>query len=72
MRSQVVGLRVAAILFGLFAVAQVVRLLTRADVQVNGHHLPLWASALAAVILGGLCVWLLTLSGGSPRTASSA
>jgi hypothetical protein len=56
MRSRVVGLRVAGIMFGLIAVAQVVRLLLRADVLVNGHHLPLWPSALAAVILGGLCL----------------
>ena len=69
MRSQVIGLRVAALLFGLIAVAQVVRLLVRADVQVNGHHLPLWPSGLAAVILGGVCVWLLSLSAGSSRTA---
>jgi hypothetical protein len=71
MRSRVVGLRVAGIMFGLIAVAQVVRLLLRADVLVNGHHLPLWPSALAAVILGGLCVWLLKLSGGSTSGASA-
>lgn len=63
MHTQVVGLRVAAILFGLMSVAQVLRLLLRADVLVNGHPLPLWPSALAAVILGGLSVWLLKLSG---------
>ena len=42
MNSRVFGLRVAGIVFGLIAVAQVVRLLLRADVLVNGHHLPLW------------------------------
>jgi hypothetical protein len=71
MRSQVVGLRVAGIVFGLMAVAQVVRLLIRPDVLVNGHHLPLWPSALALVILSGLCVWLLKLSGGSTRAAAA-
>jgi hypothetical protein len=71
MRSKDVGLRVAGIVFGLLAVAQVVRLLMRADVVVNGHHLPLWASAVAAVFLGALCVWLLSLSGGPTRAASA-
>ena len=69
MRSRVVGLRVAGIVFGLIAMAQVGRLLLWADVLVNGHHLPLWPSARAAVILVGLGVWLLKLSGGSTSRA---
>jgi hypothetical protein len=57
--------------FGLIAVAQVIRLLVRPDVLVNGYQIPLWPSALAAVILGGLCIWLFKLSGGSTRTPSA-
>lgn len=70
MGSRVVGLRVGGVVFGLIAVAQVLRLLIRPEVLVNGHLLPLWPSVLAAVILGGLCVWLLGLSGGSARATS--
>jgi len=46
-------------------------LLVRPDVLVNGYQIPLWPSALAAVILGGLCIWLFKLSGGSTRTPSA-
>jgi hypothetical protein len=62
MKSQVLGLRVAAILFGLLALAQLCRLMIRPDVLVAGHHLPLWPSALALVILGGMSVWMWRLS----------
>jgi hypothetical protein len=71
LKSQVIGLRVAAIVFGLMAAAQVVRLLIRPEVLVNGHHMPLWPSVLAVVVLGGLCIWLLGLSGRWMHTTST-
>jgi hypothetical protein len=46
--------------------AQLLRLVTRTEVLVAGHELPLWASALALVILAGLSLWLWKLS----RTAT--
>ncbi len=58
MNSQILGLRVASILFGLMSVAQLARLLIRPEVLVAGHQMPLWPSALAFVILGGLSLWL--------------
>jgi hypothetical protein len=63
MNSQTVGLRVAGAVFGLFAVAQLVRLLMRAEVLVAGHLvIPLWPSAVAFAIAAGLCFWLWRLS----------
>jgi hypothetical protein len=62
MNSRILGLRVAGTIFGLMCLAQLLRLMTRAQVFVAGHQLPLWASLLAAVILGGLSLWLLKLS----------
>jgi hypothetical protein len=62
MKSQVLGLRVAAILFGLMALGQLGRLMIRPEVLVAGHHMPLWPSALALVILGGISVWMWRLS----------
>ncbi len=62
MNSQIQGLRVASALFGLMAIAHLVRLLIRLEVLVAGHLMPLWPSALVLVILGGLSLWLWKLS----------
>jgi len=66
MKSQILGLRVASVIFGLIMLAQVMRLVIRPEVVVAGHLVPLWPSALAVVILGGLCLWLWKLSGLHP------
>jgi hypothetical protein len=62
MKSQIIGLRVAGTLFGFMSLAQLARLILRAELLVAGHLLPLWPSALAFVILGGLSLWLWRLS----------
>jgi hypothetical protein len=54
MNSPSLGLRVAGTVFGLMALAQLLRLVMRPEVLVAGHPLPLWPSGLAFVILGGL------------------
>jgi hypothetical protein len=58
MNSQVLGLRVASIIFGLMGLAQLSRLVIQPEVLVAGHQMPLWPSVLALVILGGLSIWL--------------
>lgn len=67
MNSQTLGLRVASIVFGLIALAQLARLLLRPEVRVAEHPLPLWPSALAVIFLGGLTVWLWNLSRKRPK-----
>ena len=62
MNSQILGLRVASVIFWLMSIAQLVRLLIRPEVLVAGHLMPLWPSALAFVILGGLSLWMWKLS----------
>jgi hypothetical protein len=62
MRPQIVGLRVAGTIFGLMFLAQLYRLLTRAEIMVAGHQLPLWASGLALFLAGSLCIWMWMLS----------
>ena len=62
MNSQTVGLRVAAVMFGLVALVQLVRLVLRFEVLVNGHAMPFWPNALAFVIATGLSVWMWRLS----------
>jgi len=62
MKRQNLALRVAGTLFGLMAVAQVLRLLIRPEVLVAGHLFPLWPSMVAVVVLGGMSIWLWKLA----------
>jgi hypothetical protein len=62
MNSQTTGLRVAGIVFGLMAIAQLVRLVIRPEVLVAGYSMPLWPSVVAFVILGGLSLWMWKLA----------
>jgi hypothetical protein len=62
MNSQITGLRVASVVFGLMAIAQLVRLVIRPEVLVAGHPMPLWPSVLACIILSGLSVWMWKLA----------
>ena len=62
MNSQTTGLRVASVVFGLMAIAQLGRLLIRPEVLVAGYSMPLWPSVLALILLGGLSVWMWQLA----------
>jgi hypothetical protein len=62
MNPQTTGLRVASVVFGLMAIAQLGRLLIRPEVLVAGYSMPLWPSVLALIILGGLSVWMWKLA----------
>jgi hypothetical protein len=66
MNSQITGLRVASVVFGLMAIAQLGRLVIRPEVLVAGYSMPLWPSMLALVILGGLSLWMWTLLARQP------
>jgi len=48
---------VSGILFGVIAVLQAVRALNQWPVHVGGFAVPVWASWLAAVVAGSLCLW---------------
>ena len=63
--SQTQGLRVASVIFGLMALAQLGRIAMRPEVIVAGHSVPLWPSMVAVILLAGLSAWLwkLTRSG---------
>ena len=67
MTSQVTGLRVASVVFGLMAIAQLMRIVIRPEVFVGGHAMPLWPSVLAFVFLGGLCLWMWKLAHTPPK-----
>ena len=62
MRSQITGLRVASVIFGLMALAQLMRLITHPSVFVAGSPMPLWPSFLGFMIMGGLSFWMWALT----------
>jgi uncharacterized membrane protein YecN with MAPEG domain len=62
MNSPTTGLRIASVLFGIFAIAHVVRLINHAQVTVGTHTIPMAVSWIALVVAGILCVWFWRLS----------
>jgi hypothetical protein len=62
MNTQTTGLRVASLLFAVFALGHLVRLLKHAPVIVGSHTIPLWISAPFAVIAVFLSLWMWKLS----------
>jgi hypothetical protein len=49
---------VAAVVFWLIAIAQLLRVLFRVRVIAGGVDIPLWLSVVAFVVLGALGLWL--------------
>jgi hypothetical protein len=62
MNSPKTGLRVASIVFALFALGHLLRLINHARVIVGTHHAPMWVSVVIIVIFGGLSIWMWRLS----------
>jgi hypothetical protein len=62
MNSRTVGLQVAAVIFGLVSLVQLLRLLTGVEVHVASYAIPLWPNAVAFVIAAGLSFWMFKLS----------
>ena len=48
---------VSGAIFGVVAALQAVRALNQWPVHIAGFDVPMWASWVAAVVAGGLCVW---------------
>jgi hypothetical protein len=49
---------VAAILFWLIALAQLLRVILGVRVTAGSHDVPLWPSAVAFIVVGALGIWL--------------
>jgi hypothetical protein len=62
MNSQRTGLRVASLVFAIFALGHVLRLYKNAKVLVATHEIPIGVSWAALIIAGALCIWLWRLS----------
>jgi hypothetical protein len=48
---------VSGVLFGVIAALQALRALNQWPVRIGAVDVPVWASWVAAVVAGGLCVW---------------
>jgi hypothetical protein len=62
MSSQASGLRVASVIFALFALGHAVRLIKQAQVMVGTYQIPIWVSLVALIIAGVLSIWMWRLS----------
>ena len=62
MNSARTGLRVASVIFAIFAIGHVLRLINHAQVTVGTHTIPMGVSWIALVVAAILCAWLWRLS----------
>ena len=62
MSSQASGLRVASVIFALFAIGHAVRLVKQAQVTVGTYQIPMWISVVALIIAAILSTWMWRLS----------
>jgi len=62
MNSPTTGLRVASVIFALFFLGHLLRLITHASVMLGSHHVPMWPSVVALIVAVLLCVWMWRLS----------
>jgi len=58
MKSQLIPLRVAGILFAIAAAGHIIRLATGAVITVGSCTIPLWVSLPGIFIAGGLAMWM--------------
>jgi hypothetical protein len=63
MKSRTFGLRVSSLIFGLFCLAHIARLSTRAEIIIGSHHVGQIPSLIAVIISGVLSIWLANLAG---------
>jgi hypothetical protein len=62
MNSQKIGLRVASIVFAIFAIGHLLRLINHARVTVGTHHISMGASVVALIVAAVLSIWMWRLS----------
>jgi hypothetical protein len=62
-------IQISGVLFGIIALAHLLRLLQHWPVDLAGHMVPLWASWVGLLLAGGLSVWALRLVRGTSHVA---
>jgi hypothetical protein len=64
MNPQKTGLRVASIIFAIFAIGHLIRLIKQAPVTVGTMTIPMGVSWVALIVAVILCIWLWRLASG--------
>ena len=62
MKSQIVGLRVAGVLFGCLCLAHILRLISGTSLVIGDFRFTPVPSVIAIIFTGGLSIWLWSLS----------
>jgi hypothetical protein len=62
MNSPTTGLRVASVMFGIFAIGHILRLINHAQVTIGTHTIPMGVSWIALIVAVILCIWMWRLS----------
>jgi uncharacterized membrane protein YecN with MAPEG domain len=62
MNSQRTGLRVASIIFAIFAIGHLIRLIKNVQVTVGTHTISMGVSWIALIVAAILCIWMWRLS----------
>jgi hypothetical protein len=65
MNSPTTGLRAASIIFAIFAIGHLLRLINHTQVTVGTHTIPMGLSWVALIVAAILCIWMWRLA--SPR-----
>jgi hypothetical protein len=62
MSSPKTGLRVASVIFAIFAIGHVLRLINHSQVTLGTHTIPMGVSWVALIVAALLSIWLWRLS----------
>jgi Flp pilus assembly protein TadB len=62
MNSPRTGLRVASVMFGIFAIGHILRLINHAQVTIGTHTVPMGVSWVALIVAAIFCIWMWRLS----------
>jgi hypothetical protein len=62
MNSPKIGLRVASVFFGIFAIGHLLRLINQVQVNFGTLTIPMGVSWIALIVAVVLCIWLWRLS----------
>ena len=62
MNSKNFWLRIAGTIFGIVAIAHLLRIITGIHILIGGWSLPIWVNWLGLGLTGLLCLWLWMMS----------
>jgi hypothetical protein len=62
MNSPTTGLRVSSLVFALFALGHLLRLIKHAQVMIGSHRVSMGVSVIVLIVAAGLSIWMWRLS----------